>query len=310
MARTKLANKHYGYASKVLNPSPKSTFQTTKDFIKKSLSEGPKSTNDVKAEAKAEGVNTNYFNKARLDLGIVTFREGPLWMWRLPNAEEKEKPVDVLREGVVELGEDSFSLTADEKQMYGIKDNEQHCWIRDPRYWTKQPGVSGDDARTLKHQVPGSRIIMHDGDYVENGSDLILAVVPKSWVEKNKAAQLQLEKEYHGQIDRQKMADDYDPNDEDNLERQKAINSANAQAAGMIGAASPSHGMPMEDYIRNRGLTAKEIEHEELTYALRRGTDVESFMKEISERPRNSSGKFVSIPANVRPRNLAQPAAK
>lgn len=310
MARTKLAGKHYGYAAKVLNPSPKSTLQTAKDFLRKQLADGFKPTKEVKAAAKTEGINPNYLDKARLELGVKTEHDGPTWIWRLPSEEEKEKPAEVVLEGVVEQGEDSFSLTRDEKASYGIKDNEQHCWIRDPRYWTKQPGVSGDDARILKHQVPGARIIMKDGEYVENGSDLILAAVPKAWVEKNQAEQRQREKEYHGQIDKQKMADDFDADDLDTLARQKAMNSFNAHAAGLIGTASPSHGMPMEDYIKNRGLTAKEIEREELSYALKRGTDVESFVQQLSEKPRGSGGKFISIPANVRPRNLAQPAAK
>jgi hypothetical protein len=72
-------------------------------------------------------------------------------------------------------GFDQFSLTPQEREEYGIREGEQHSWIRDPDYWAKHE--MNDRAREYVRE--GSRcgetrrVIVHNGQPVTNG-DLIL----------------------------------------------------------------------------------------------------------------------------------------
>lgn len=304
---TSMQEKHRGRG---LDVKPKSPLAAAKSWLKLFLEEGPQSPSSVKKAAETEGIAMKWLTEAKKELGIeVSHTSGEGWTWALPQTEEAEQevePVQMLREATIEPGEDEFSLRPEEKRAFGIRDNEQHCWIRDDRYWGNK--VPGNRQREFLRENAGARIILVDGEPVSNGTDLILAVRPKSEIEKKAARDKAIEDDYHNRIEREKLDDDeFDSKNREALEYRKHINTVQNIQAGLIGPNSPSTGLPYEDYIKFRGLTKAQIEAEEVSYSCRRTTSRETNEPPDDRRqqPRGSDGKFYSLPPNVRPRNLA-----
>lgn len=295
--------------------------ESARRWLRTFLIDGPKPKSDVE-KAFEEAGHKPYLLKV-VQGGLVVGEDiDGVYCWKLA-PEVTEPAVDTIREGVIEKGEDEYSLTSEEKKMFGIKDSEQHCWIRDPEVWKhRAPGDSGRNFLRANAHL-GGRIIYHNGATVTNGDDLILAVVPKAVIEQRRALERARDEELQAQIEAEKMNDDeFDPSDRSALNRRKHFNTQQHIAAGMIGPQSPSSGMPYEDYVRNRGLTAADIEREERSYSLRGMSQVEldgdeaarviaeDRSRRASQQPRGDSGKFYSLPPNVRPRNLARTGAE
>lgn len=307
-------------------PGSKTQQEHANDWLRRILSDGPKDgmlDSDVKQRAQREGVDELMLLKARTALGVESVRgdEGG-WLWRLPEKplEAEEQSAALTAAFAVDRtrpGEDEFSLTPDELKQFGIKDTEDYSWIRDPRQW-EETRIAPGRVRQFKNENDGGRIVTFKGDYVTNGQDLILAARPRKLVEEAQARDMQREREYWGYLDAGQREDDFPAHDREAL---LAIRHANSRAnieSGRIGPNSPSHGMNYEDYVRYRGLTTKDIEAEEMLHCF--GHAVQDMDDEAASaafrdnqqrretrQGRDSGGKFISIPANVRPRNLMQP---
>lgn len=232
-----------------------------------------------------------------------------------PETPEMRKPTE---SDVVEYRDpthDEFYLSPEECKAYGIRDNEQYVWIRDPNYWANK--VPGDRVRQFQRENAGGRVIMENGQFVTNGVDLILATRPMSEVEKMRARDRRIEEEHWKEGEKQRRSDDFDSSDKERLMYQKMMNSEENRRAGLIGPQSPSSGLAYEDYVKWRGLTEADIEAEERSYSmLPERTSRELDETQAAERARanqreqrrGGDGKFISIPPNVRPRNLMKGA--
>lgn len=311
---TRMQQKHRGRG---LENKIKSPLQAAKDFLRSFLADGPVPEADVKAKATENGIIPTVLGQARalLDIKVgelepLEGEQGGVVGWALPEAAEKDAAYTIDR---LPPGEDEFTLTPEERRQFGIKDNEQHGWIRDDRYWGNK--VPGNRAREFCRQNPGGRIVTMDGEPVTNGTDLVLTARPLSEVAKRQAMDAQREEEHFNHIE-QEIADDdeFDTKDRKRMEERKHANTLEHVNAGMIGPSSPSSGVNYEDYIRWRNLTPQQIEEEERSYSLGRfyGSEPEGEAAEAAiaaarkqNLRRDGGGKFISIPATVRPRNLA-----
>jgi hypothetical protein len=56
-----------------------------KIFLSEFLAEGPQKLKTIKAQAEARGVSLSTLNRARVDLDIVTYKDGTVQFWRLPD---------------------------------------------------------------------------------------------------------------------------------------------------------------------------------------------------------------------------------
>lgn len=278
-----------------------------------------KSKEEVEKAFEEAGFKAYLLHKLQAELIEGVDVDG-VWSWKL-KPEVEEPVLFTVHEAVKEPGEDEYSLTADERKTFGIKDTEQHCWIRDPEVWRQR--APGDSGRKFLRDNPAGRIIYHNGQTVTNGDDLILAALPKAIVEARREVERQRDLELQRQIESEKMLDDeFDPTDRAANQRRKQFNTQQHISSGMIGPQSPSSGMPYEEYVRNRGLTAEDIEREERSYSLRGYTDreldgdeaarviAEQRSQRASQQPRGEGGKFYSLPPSVRPRNLARTGAE
>lgn len=335
---TSMQEKHRGRAiheaNKIKTAKPPTLTQQRTEWLRGLLADVPErmlSPNEVRAAAESTGLfpSEESLNSIKKDAGVLSVSTDSGWMWKLPSPDETDEEDETREEGVYPTppaespivardriipGEDEFSLTDAEKKSFGIAPTEEHCWIRDDRYWGNK--VPGNRQRQFLRENHGARIITVDGEPVTNGTDLILAVRPKSEVEAKAKRDAQVAADYDRRIEREKLDDDeFDPSDREGLNRRKHLNTEAHIAAGMIGANSPSSGLAYEDYVKWRGLTREDIEREERQYSLRRYSvelDGEAADEAIAAarrgkdaRGRDSGGKFISIPPNVRPRNLA-----
>jgi len=214
----------------------------------------------------------------------------------------------------IQPGEDAFSLTEQDKRDLGIGEHETYKWIRDDRYWSKHvPGNRFQEWRRENRAPDGSmpgRMVTQDGEPFRNGSDLVLVALPKEINQIALDREAARDKEWFQQIagaQETERMDDSDFNQNDRNALMRAKQASRRQNSGMIGT-GPSAGMAFEDYVRNTGLTAAQMDAEELRYA-RAGRN-ERYYQNIEDAPAertqrdSGSGKFISLPPNVRPRNL------
>jgi|SRR5579872_6516816 len=146
----------------------------------------------------------------------------------------------------LEPGYDQFTVTERDRRAYGIEDHEEARWIRNPHIWRQRE--MGDRGRMFLNQNPGGRIVKNaDGGFVENGDDLILATVPKSLSEaaarERDRAAAQEEKDI---ADRRLPGQFPGLANEEALEEIAHATRAELAELGLLGPASPSHGMDYE----------------------------------------------------------------
>lgn len=214
-------------------------------------------------------------------------------------------------------GEDEFTLTPMDKQDLGISDSEDYAWIRDDKYWAgKVPGNRFQQWRRENRAPDGSmpgRMVMQDGEVFRNGTDLVLVAIPKEVKQISRDREAKEFDDWQRQIDgaqeTERMDDtDFNASDRDRMKAMKHANSRRDRTSGMVGG-GPSAGRRFEDYVRDAGLTAAQMEAEEMSYARGGRTSRESNevpAPEPRQAQRDSGGKFYSLPPNVRPRNLMQ----
>lgn len=291
---------------------------TTKaiEFLRLFMGEGQHTIAAIKAEAEKQEIPLETLLAAKNYLRVQKIppeQEGGETLYQLP---PEERPASLIEH--TKPGEDRFSITDAEFKAWGFDTNVyEPRWVRDPRVWedgsVRGPGATGH-MREVLAQNPGSELVADEnGEWVMNGTDLILLKVPRSQIDLARARDAQREKEYWAQIDEEQMADDEFPEgDIKRLKDLKRRNSIENHNAGMIGPASPSQGLNYEDYVKWRNLSPSDIEKEELSYSLGArasrelsGQAAEDVIRAQREQRRDaSSGKFISIPPNVRPRNI------
>lgn len=303
--------------------APKSPLQQTALWLKTVMpldDEDFLARGDLLKLAEKAGIAVSWIDPALMDLKVdvkVDDNEGVSYRRSAP-----EEAVNVIRDApevtvsqvnpAANKCEDYFSLTDEERQEYGIKDNEQPCWIRDPRWWDRH--VPGNSIPMWKRGNPGGRVITVDGQYVTNGEDLILACRPVSEVEKLLDRERKADQEIREENSRTRRNDDFNVADKDFLIEQAARNSQQNHEMGLIGVTSPSQGLEYEAYIKNRGLTEADIQEEAEKYALGpMYAKMVAIREEEDEAERQGrrggrgGGRTYSIPQNVRPRNLRKP---
>lgn len=301
------------YRGRGVDAPAKSVSQRCREFLRRMLADGPVGTMQLKMKGAQEGLAWASIQQAKYDIGALStvLDKKPAWCLK----EEDAAPVVSLQERV-KPGEDEFSLTPEERKQFGIGDNEEIGWIRDDRYWGNK--VPGNRARQFLKENPGGRLVYHEGELITNGVDLVLTARPMAEVEKLRARDAAIEREYYRMQDQEQRDDDeFNPQDKDALIRRKRQNQEQFRRSGMIGPNSPSSGLAYEDYIRYRGLTLDDIKREERSYALGPFADRElsgeaaeaaiadARRQRASEAPRDAGGRFYSLPPTVRPRNLA-----
>lgn len=306
-----------GLENRIKSKTPE---QLVEEWLKQALSEGPQPETEIRSRAANSHIDQLTLARVKIVLGVETVRgETGEWVWRMPEKPlEEEEGNEALKAAFAidrtKPGEDEFTLTPEELKAFGIKETEDYCWVRDPRSW-EDTRIAPGRIRQFQIDNEGARIITFKGDYVTCGSDLILATRPRKLVEQAQARDLQLEAEYLGHIEDERHEDDFDRGDRDALEELKRANTQANLNTGKIGPQSPSSGMPYEEYIRNRGLSLKDIEAEEMFHCFgHNAQDLDdeaaaAVTRQDRERRRDTGGKFISIPANVRPRNLMKGAA-
>jgi len=162
-------------------------------------------------------------------------------------------------------------------------------------------------------------MVTQNGEPFSNGFDLVLCVRPKSEVEKlrsREAAELKDYLKQHDPLNPDHMEAPEEDFDAKNLNRLKSAKRANTKLAfdnGMIGTHSPTSGLTYEEALDRLRVTPSMIEQEESKWA--RGPrhlnvsdeEYQSQRREQPTSPRDGgTGKFISIPATVKPRNLAK----
>lgn len=212
-------------------------------------------------------------------------------------------------------GHDDFYIGAEERKMYNIPEHMEPAWIRDDRAWKNR--VPGNRESSFQRENPGGYVVKVDGAPVVCGDDLVLAVRPRGQMDKYRETEAKdaydFQKRMLASMESEVMEeDDFDKSNEDRKRQMKAAATRRHMENGMIGQNSPSQGMNLDDYIRFRGLSADDIATEELTYARGRSSvsidDLKQIQAEMEggRRSTSGSGKTYSLPANVRPRNLAK----
>lgn len=308
-------------------PKPKTAFATAKTFLKKMLDEngGRLQVRALNKAARAEGIVIANLNKARQALGCGTVQEGIEWYCLAP---ELKPAATIVAESFNDLSrthekcEDQFNVSMEERRRLGIRDDEQVCWIPDPRWWrNKAPGQSPD---MWQRRNSGGRIITENGEYIPNGDDLIMAVRPMEEVEKlRERERIECEAAERINVANEagfKRPDDFDASDKQQFEMIKQMNHEQFVRSGWVGPASPSSGLSLEQYKQYRGLSEADIEREAIGFALGHHVAQDLSDEQImalgnpvperggrSGQPRSNDGKFYSLPPTIRPRNLAQP---
>lgn len=152
-----------------------------------------------------------------------------------------------------EPGFDRFSLTQEERKQYGIKDNEDHAWIRNPRYWEQHE--MSDRAREWRAEAPrefagGRRVVMENGNVITNG-DLILVAKPKAEREREEAAQARETENYLETLESGDVADiPRWKGSKTEIERYREQQHQDNVARGLIG---PTAGMDFDMVARQYG---------------------------------------------------------
>lgn len=204
-------------------------------------------------------------------------------------------------------GYDQFTVTDEMKKDLGIDPGWGLQWIRDDRWWQRH--VPGNRFYEFKHNNPGAELVLHEGQPFSNGTDLVLAKIPPEIAERNRKGREQTEREFFKQQEMDKHEEDWDPEDKKKVRAQMKANSAMHERNGMIGPRSRTEGIPYEEAFRLEQKRGVDTDADELRWARgNRHVDYDDdAAAELMERETHSrGGKTISIPPNVRPRNLAK----
>ena len=207
-------------------------------------------------------------------------------------------------------GYDEFTVDDDMARDLGISDQLaagwQPAWIRDGRYWSKHE--KSDRFFEFRRANPGSVAVKVDGEPYTHG-DLMLCLKPPAVAEQIAREKQSREDAFFKEMMSEKKDDDFDPDDKSEIRRRAQSNSEQHMLAGMIGRSSKTEGMSLEEAysILHRGQSEAQmhasIQAEEIKWARGGRTYVDR-----DEAPQESrrGGTTYSIPANVKPRNLAK----
>ncbi|HEX7956344.1 MAG TPA: AAA family ATPase, partial [Pyrinomonadaceae bacterium] len=96
------------------------------DYLRQALSEGPRPSKDIKAEAHQVGLSEQMLRTARMRLGVRTRKEGgsfgsmgQRWVWYIPSAEDVAEDVAEAAEDVRESGNQHLQANCADKDTYG-----------------------------------------------------------------------------------------------------------------------------------------------------------------------------------------------
>lgn len=325
------AQKRFRKVLDATTPRAKSRVSRCAKWLKELLSNGEMENRDIFKAGQAEGWNRQDIILARKNAGCIVENRSASWYTRLPEAS-KEAPAAEVKVEHFDAGvafnkcDDMFSVSIEERKRLGIKDNEQVCWINDPRYW--QGVAPGLAPHSWIAKNPGGRVVLDHGNYIPCGDDLIMAVRPIAEVEKMERLRQQechrVEREVVANSEGMKHQDDFDADDSEMFMQRKENNKRQWRENGLIGPFSPSNGLLPDTYVQNRGLTESEVRREEFSYAMYgQFQEVNLTDQQINElvsgqspvsggrdqgQARSGDGRFVSIAPTVRPRNLMSAA--
>lgn len=207
-------------------------------------------------------------------------------------------------------GWDEFSVDDAMASDLGIrekmKEGWQPAWIRDGRYWGKHE--MSDRFFEFRRANPGSEVVKVDGQPYTHG-DLMLVLKPPQIVEQIAREREQREKEFYSEMESERKEGDWNPDDKEGQRRRALQNSQSHAQAGMIGTHSKTERLTLEEaysvlyHGKSKQEMAAAIEAEERKWSMRGRTYVDR-----DEAPQESrrGGTTYSIPANVKPRNLAK----
>lgn len=165
---------------------------------------------------------------------------------------------------------DEFYLSPDDRKEYGIKDNEDPYWARDPEFWMKR----GENVNRVKqiegplHRggMRGRLIRTSEMDSVHLGGgtegDLVLMAIPKESREQQQSEidassveyQAKLKKTERGYEGREETLD------REGLDERMRWEHDQNQSSGLIGMGSPTQGMSYPQavaYYARRGADAQ-----------------------------------------------------
>lgn len=207
-------------------------------------------------------------------------------------------------------GYDEFSIDDEMASDLGIREKLaegwEPAWIRDGRYWSKHE--KSDRFFEWRRANPGGIAVKVEGEPYTHG-DLMLCLRPPKVAEQVKAEQTERERAFFKEMEKSKKSDDFDPDDKEAIRERARANSQQHIAAGMIGTHSKTEGMGLEEAYRINfhGMTdaqmERAIEAEEIKFARGGRTYVD---REDAPAETRSGGRTFSIPANVKPKNLAK----
>lgn len=154
---------------------------------------------------------------------------------------------------------DEFYVSPEDKQLYGIRSDEECYWARDPEYWMKRGElvnrVKQLEAPERRGGMEG-RIILQEGDPVRLGGgtegDLVLMALPKRFGDKRQSEIDEARNDYESEL--QLTDDDMYEGYFDTLDRTTAAGIAALKSRmrmehqrnrqmGLIGPGSPTQGM-------------------------------------------------------------------
>lgn len=207
-------------------------------------------------------------------------------------------------------GYDEFSVDPEMANDLGIADKLAAgwttAWIRDGRYWGKHE--KSDRFFEWRRANPGGISVKVQGEPYTHG-DLMLCLKPPAIAEQIAKEKQAREDAFFKEMSAEKKDDDFDPDDKTEIRRRAQANSEQHMLAGMIGRSSKTEGMSLEEAysILHRGQNEAQmhasIQAEEIRWSRGGRTYVDR-----DEAPQESrrGGTTYSIPANVKPRNLAK----
>lgn len=68
---------------------PDTQLQIAKEVLEKALSDGARQQQEIMSLMHNNGIGESTAKKAKAQLGIVSKKQGLLWFWALPNADER-----------------------------------------------------------------------------------------------------------------------------------------------------------------------------------------------------------------------------
>lgn len=194
-------------------------------------------------------------------------------------------------------GLDWTHLTPEERQAYGIRDDEVIAWARNPRVWLREEGAD----RGLQVMRQGGRVVLKDGMPVTCGEDVMLVAYPKALMEEREKAHKQAQDDFVRRIETQEWPGQFDPT---NIEKHReTVDRMREEWRRQIaqGMGSPTRGLPI-DAVDTNLIPREAVELMEMK--ARRGgrtprpdeVEVERKLVERLEKSERRGKRYYSIP--------------